>query len=124
MDNIIELLTSCIDPVVIIDVDNVVLCCLETEVQQNQHSSKTVNIEGRQGTYAESITVIDRYKARPDHLEDICLAQFAISYVYASKVPKKTVFDGDGCSEEFSDEKIFEVEVSNSRISRGFSNHV
>ena len=88
----------------------------ETEEKQNQHSSKTVNIEGRQGTYAESITVIDRYKARPDHLEDICLAQFAISYVYTSKVPKKTVFDGDGCSEEFTDRTIFEVEVSNFRI--------
>ena len=37
-DNIIELLTSCIDPVVMIDVDNVVLCCLETEVQQKDRA--------------------------------------------------------------------------------------
>ena len=33
-DNIFELLTSYIDPVVILDVDNAVLCCLETKLQQ------------------------------------------------------------------------------------------
>ena len=77
--------------------------------------SKKVKIEGRPGTYSESITVIERYVARPEHLEDMCLGQFAISYVYASKVPKKIIFDDDGpydgCSTEFSDQKIFEEET-------------
>ena len=69
---------------------------------------KFVKIEGREGTFAESIAVIDRYIARPDHLENMCLAQFATAYVYAKKVPKKVTFDINGCSDVFSDTKIFE----------------
>ena len=64
-------------------------------------------IEGREGTYQESITVMDRYMARPCHLDGICLAQFAISYIPASKVPKRIIFDDDGCSNEWSDQEIF-----------------
>ena len=42
----------------------------------------------------------------------MCLAQFAISYVYAPRVPKRIIFDDKGCSTEFSDQKIFEEEVT------------
>ena len=69
-----------------------------------------MKIEGRPGTYKVSITQIDRYIARPKHLDDICLGQFSTAYVYTSKVPKRIIFDDDGCSTEFSDQKIFEDE--------------
>ena len=74
-------------------------------------TSKAVKIDGRSGKYIESISIIDRYKARPDHLNDMCLGQFAISYVSTSRTPNETIFDDDGCSNEFSDQHIFEVEV-------------
>ena len=81
----------------------------EDEMEEEElPTSKVVKIEGRQGTYKESITVIDRYKARPDHLETMCLAQFATAYVFAKKVPKKVIFDEEGCSDIFSNTKIFE----------------
>ena len=75
--------------------------------QEKPSSSKRCKIEGREGTYEESTTVIDRYVVRPKHLENICLAQFAISYSYTSKVPKRITFDEDGCSNEFSDQTIY-----------------
>ena len=88
----------------------------EEETSHEQPStSKKVKIEGRPGTYVESITLIDRYKARPGHLEDMCLAHFAMSYVYTSKVPEQTCFDDDGCSNEFSNQEIFETEVRDSK---------
>ena len=69
--------------------------------------AKTVKIEGRPGEYIESISIIEKYKARPKHLEDMCLAQFATAYVHAPKIPKRVEFI-EGCSTEFSDKKIFE----------------
>jgi hypothetical protein len=81
----------------------------ETEEMQPP-KAEIVKIEGRPGTYQVSITLIARYVARPRHLDDICLGQFATAYVYASKVPKRIIFDDDGCSTEFSDQKIFEDE--------------
>ena len=74
---------------------------------QKPSSSKRCKIEGREGTYEESTTVIDRYVARPKYLENICLGQFAISYSYTSKVPKRITFNEDGCSNEFSDQTIY-----------------
>jgi hypothetical protein len=74
--------------------------------------AKRVKIEGRPGTYTVSISVIDRYVARPQHLDDMCLGQFAICYIYAPKVPKRIIFNDDGCSTEFSEKKIFEEEVT------------
>ena len=68
--------------------------------------SRTFEIDGREGTYKESINVLDRYVERPKYLKTMCLAQFAISYVYAPKVPKRIIFER-GCSTEFSDQTIF-----------------
>ena len=66
-----------------------------------------VTIEGRSGQYKQAITVHDRYLKRPILLENICLAQFAINYTYASKVAMNTIFDADGNSQELSEQKIF-----------------
>ena len=42
----------------------------------------------------------------------MCLAQFSISYIYASKIPKKATFDEDGCSNECSHQTIFNSDIS------------
>ena len=84
----------------------------EEKEEQEAVRSKRVKIDGRQGLYTESITIIDRYKARPIHLDRMCLGQFAISYIYTSRVPKRVTFDDDGCSTEYSNQKIFEDKVS------------
>ena len=64
-----------------------------------------VEIEGREGKFKKSINMIDRYAARPEYLEEICLAQFATSYTHMGKLPKKAVMNNDpgnvaefGCS--------------------------
>ena len=75
--------------------------------EQKPPSSIKCTIEGREGKYQESINVIDRYTSRPIYLEEMCLAQFAISYVFASKVPKRVIFDENGISNEFSAQTIF-----------------
>ena len=81
----------------------------DTETEPPPQSTEW-KIENKQGTYKEAKGVIDRYEMRPKYLEEICLAQFAISYVFASKVPKRIIFDEDGCSNEYSDRTIFDQE--------------
>ncbi len=77
-------------------------------------SSKPIKIEGREGTYQAATTIHDRYAARPDRLELMCLAQFATHYTYTKKVPKDTTFDDDGNSVDSSEtgQKMFNSEVS------------
>ena len=79
--------------------------------KQKPESSTKCTIEGREGKYKESITVIDRYVIRPTYLENMCMAQFAISYVFASTVPKRIVFDENGISNEFSDQMMYHSNV-------------
>ena len=75
-------------------------------------------IEGKQGYFQESVTVHDRYSARPisnnpdveGKLEKMCLAQFATSYTVIAKLPKKAEMDEDGCSKELTSQKIFNSE--------------
>ena len=50
--------------------------------------------------------MIDRYQARPEVLEKMCLAQFAIVYTPTSTVPKRIEFD-KGSSNEMSKQIIF-----------------
>ena len=63
----------------------------EQSENQKPPPRKKLKIEGRPGTYEESITVHLRYSNRPRLLEAMCLAQFAISYVYTSRIPKRIV---------------------------------
>ena len=78
--------------------------------EQSEHQKppprKKLKIDGRPGLYEESITVHLRYSNRPRALEAMCLAQFATSYVYTSRIPKRIIFD-EGCSTEFSNQTIF-----------------
>ena len=75
--------------------------------QQKPPASKRIKIEGRSGMYQQSVTIMDRYTKRPNYLKDMCLSQFAISYVHASTIPKRVDFDEDGCSNEYSEQTIF-----------------
>ena len=77
------------------DVDDYDHC---TEKNVNTYQDETVEIEGRDGNYKQALTMIDRYAARPEYLEQICLAQFATSYVHidAKNLPKKAIFEEQG----------------------------
>ena len=76
-------------------------------------------IVDREGTYQESITVLDRYVMRPTLLGDMCLAQFAISYDMMTKAEgKKKDYEDDGCSREKSkrmDMKIVSYDPNNEK---------
>ena len=66
-----------------------------------------IQIEGRTGMYTAATTVLERYVARPECLEQMCLAQFATSFTYQAKCPKTVDFDEDGCSKIKSNQQIF-----------------
>ena len=80
--------------------------CIEEKIEQ-LHPEK-VKIADRVGDYQQTITIIDRYQRRPKYLEDISLAQFAIHYVTASKIPKTTEFDDNN---EYSKNKMTNMTV-------------
>ena len=82
----------------------------EESEPQLPSKSKRFKIQNRPGTYTEAVNILDRYKMRPEYLEKMCLAQFATSYVYASTIPKRIIFDEDGCSNEYSDQMMFNPE--------------
>ena len=84
------------------------------EEQDTNGGDNPVEIEGRAGKFVQATTMIDRYEARPDYLKMMCLAQFAISYVYMGKLPKTAKMNQDIESDEFNcsslkskDQKIF-----------------
>ena len=83
----------------------------EVEDTVTSFKKELVSIDGRSGKYKAGITIIDRYIARPKDLERMCYAQFAISYYYQAKPPKKAVFDDGGHSEQKSEQKILNSEV-------------
>ena len=52
-----------------------------------QESYKTpVTIQGKQGKFKEVETIHQKYSQRPKSIDDMCLAQFATSYTYISKI--------------------------------------
>ena len=54
----------------------------------------TFTIEGRDGQYTEPVTIHDKYAARPKVIENICLAQFVVSYEVCHRI-QDAVFDSD-----------------------------
>jgi len=80
----------------------------EGENSQSNPKPDLITIPGSDQQYFEPLSVHEKYSYRPDSLEHLCLAQFAIWYVLIpkkSKVPK--IEDGG------SDEKIICPEMSN-----------
>jgi hypothetical protein len=77
------------------------------EEMDNKATRNPVQIEGRAGMFKKAISIIERYAARPKYLRNMCLAQFATSYTYQAKPPKKIKFDKNGNSRGRSSKKIF-----------------
>lgn len=83
------------------------------EVEETEKSEKSngVVIKDRPGRYQPSTSIHDRYSARPNWLELICLAQFATSYVLM-KVPPKRVKE----SKSFEEEDVYLEELSDTTV--------
>ena len=69
---------------------------MDQEEERPSYQRKSCKIEGRVGTYEQSIGAIDRYIARPKELEKMCLAQFATHYTFMKSKPQKAEFNSDG----------------------------
>ena len=80
------------------------------EANQDGPVEDSVQIQGHSGKFQKSITVIERYAARPSCLESMSLAQFSIFYTAIKSPPKKVVFDNNGASEAKSSKQIFNTE--------------
>ena len=78
---------------------------------ENPDGGIAVKLAGKDGYYKQTVSVHDRYAARPGGLERICLAQFATSYVPMGKLPKKANIDEDGCSKNLSSQKVFNSDI-------------
>ena len=87
----------------------------EDEEETKTQGQETVKIKDREGKFKPAVTIHDRYAARPKYLKDMCLAQFAMSYTYIAKTPKKCVFetsdDEVGISTLRSYQKIISSEI-------------
>ena len=83
----------------------------EADGGKNRNVNQKVEIDGRRGKFQKAITMIDRYSNRPKFLKLMCLAQFAISYIYQATPPKNAVFDKDGVSELRSEQRVFNQEL-------------
>ena len=71
-----------------------------------EEGAETIEIEGRPGLYKQSMSVIDRYSARPEHLLNMVLAQFAASYNPLSKLPENIDMTDKQVSEEKSEQEV------------------
>lgn len=83
----------------------------ESDFQQTSESKSRVKIQGREGSYQQAISIHERYAGRPKSIEEMCLAQFATSYTYTSRLPKLIEFELDGSSVERSTQTIFNRDV-------------
>jgi hypothetical protein len=71
----------------------------EMECEVNfEDGGNVINIPGREGKFKKVSEIHVKYANRPDHLQTMCLAQFATTYNY-SKKPANVVFS-EGISEE------------------------
>jgi hypothetical protein len=61
----------------------------ETDQAEQEFSENLVSLPGRAGTFKKSVSMIDRYQARPQKLSQICAAQYAAVYHAVKTIPKK-----------------------------------
>ena len=61
-----------------------------------------ITLDGRQGHFKEVETIHLKYSQRPGSLKNMCLAQFATSYVYiqGDKIPKRIKWENGSSTEE------------------------
>ena len=79
----------------------------DDDFQGNEDDENLCSIEGRLGKFKETITVHQRYAARPKKQNDMCLAQFASHYSYTKRIPKEVTFYEDGSSKIESSKVLF-----------------
>ena len=60
---------------------------------QDQSSGDAFSLEDRAGKYKVAVTVHEKYSARPESVENICLAQFATVYENSRKPGKEVKFE-------------------------------
>ena len=75
----------------------------DDECQSNDN--ETVSIVGRNGKFMKTTSIHEKYSMRPEKLNQICLAQFATTYVTRPK-PKKLELN-EKCSEKHTLMTIF-----------------
>ena len=85
---------------------------MEEEVQEEEeYNPQAVKIKNKKGVFQQAVSVHERYTERPEFLEEMCLAQFASCYTFATRVPKKVEFStADGSSATSSSRVIFGTE--------------
>ena len=79
------------------------------DVDEDNLNDNEIIIEGRQGVYAQTISIIDRYRSRPKYLKNMVLVQFAYWYNPCTKLPKKVKMTKGGISEGKSDVSVIEL---------------
>ena len=67
---------------------------------------KLYNLPGRQGKFTKVSTIHKKYVSRPNCLENICLAQFAIMFENCDR-PKRDIVFNDGASDKKGKFQIF-----------------
>ena len=77
---------------------------------QSNSTHETITMPGREGNYALTQSIHQKYECRPQALKNMCLAQFAIQYdVFSGCLPKKTEMQ-DNVSKDLSTILIFGTE--------------
>ena len=86
---------------------------LEAELLgENPHHGKDIQIQGRNGSYRQSITPWEKYADRPKYLAKMCLAQFASYYDYTKSKPTKSRIEDGYSQDEISEDKyIFGTDI-------------
>ena len=80
----------------------------EDDDEESMLNQGIVTVPGKEGTYKQKIPVHDKYASRPDELENMCLAQFAIYYDThgaANTAKKQDQYDDDQTEADDSEEE-------------------
>ena len=74
----------------------------EDQCKDEDNIGCEVTIEGREGKFREVETIHQKYSQRPESLKEVCLAQFATSYVLCNlnKIPKGTEWENGSSSQK------------------------
>ncbi len=77
---------------------------------ENTDDEDKFQLEEQEGKFEKTVTMHDRYRARPKVLEQLCLAQFAIAYKQVPKERKKVTFVNESTIET-GNMTIFETDI-------------
>ena len=72
--------------------------------KQEDADNEVITIEGKEGLYAAALNIHEKYARRPDYLENMSLAQFAMSYENTTQRDERKMIKG--ISEAMSDQTV------------------